>query len=110
MARSDVPFCTIGFGPNALVTTGGLMTVNVAVLDATPLYPPVGKVTAPTGTVFGYDPPVLLVTLTVTVQLPEAGIVPPLIDTEFPPAAAVAVPPVQVVLAPGAEAFTSPAG
>ena len=51
-----------------------------------------------------------LVTLTVTVQLELAGMVPPLRARELPPAAAVTVPPVQVVEPLGVPVFTMPAG
>ena len=55
-------------------------------------------------------PTVLLVTLTVTVQLLLAGMVPALRATVLVPAAAVTVPPVHVVLALGAAALTRLAG
>ena len=55
-------------------------------------------------------PTTLLVTLTVTVQLLLAGIVPALRATLAPLAAAVTVPPVHVVLALGAAALTRLAG
>ena len=55
-------------------------------------------------------PTVLLVTLTVTVQLLLAGMVPALKATLAPLAAAVTVPPVQLVLAAGAAALTRLAG
>ena len=53
---------------------------------------------------------VLLVTLTVTVQLLLAGSVAPLKATLVPPAAAVTLPPVQLVLAAGAAALNKLAG
>jgi hypothetical protein len=49
------------------------------------------------------------VTFTVTIQLPEAGIVPPERLSEFPPLAAVTVPP-QVVDGEALAVFTIPAG
>jgi hypothetical protein len=50
------------------------------------------------------------VTVTVTVQLLDAGMVAPLKDSEVPPADAVAVPPGHVVEAAGVEAFLRLAG
>ena len=49
-------------------------------------------------------------TLTVTVQLPDAGIVEPLRTTEPPLLAAVSVPPVQVLAAPALAVLTMPDG
>ena len=55
-------------------------------------------------------PAIVAVTLTVTLQLPEAGMVAPASATLAAPFAAVTVPPAHVV-APLAEAvFTRPAG
>ena len=51
-----------------------------------------------------------LVTFTVTVQLPLAGMVAPLRLTELPPATAVTVPPVHVVVPLGEAVLTSPEG
>src|SRR5206468_7928910 len=64
-------------------------------------------VTAPTAMLFAYDPAEAAVTVTVTVQLPDIGIVPPDSDTVPPPIVAVAVPP-QVVEA--VDEFVTPAG
>jgi hypothetical protein len=53
---------------------------------------------------------VALVTFTVTVQLPDAGMVAPESLSEFPPLAAVTVPPVQVVAGEALAVFTMPDG
>jgi hypothetical protein len=53
---------------------------------------------------------VALVTFTVTLQLPDAGIVPPERLSELPPLAAVAVPPAQVVEGDALVVFTMFAG
>jgi len=88
---------------------GGATTVSVAVASAA-FERPWAVVSAPTGNVLVYDPAEAEVTLTVTVQLPFNGIVPPLRATVLPPATAVTVPPAQVVAALGGVAFTSPTG
>lgn len=81
-------------------------TINVA--DAASPLPASMEETPPL--VFVYDPSLADVTLTVTVQLPSAGMVPPLKLRLFPLAGAVTVPPVQVVPASGTAVFCKPSG
>lgn len=102
-----VPPATKALGAKALATPGW-PTESVAVAG-TLFAPPLVLVTPPAGMVLVYRPPVAERTLTVTVQLPSAEIVPPESATLAPPAAAVTVPP-QVVAAPGVGALTSNAG
>ena len=110
MTRERVVTPVPVFTEKLLVIVGVALTTRVAVA-ALVLAPAVEDVTAPAPMVFKY--PLLLttfdVTATVTVQLPDAGIVPPLNETPGPSEAAVAVPP-QVVLAAGEGAFVRFAG
>jgi hypothetical protein len=85
-----------------VLTTG--FTFNMSVAAAT-LLPPFVVVKAPAIIVFSQEPGVELVTVTVTVQLLLAGIVPPASATEVPLLAAVTVPPVHVVLPAGVAEF-----
>src|SRR5256885_9430684 len=98
----------MGFGLKLFVTTGGESTSSVA-LPAEVFEPPFAVVTAPIGTELLYGPADALVTFTVTVQLPAAGIVAPVRATEPPPFAAVAVPPHVVATLDGV-ALMRPAG
>ena len=104
----EVPFGAIGFGLKFFVTVGGESTSSVAV--AGPGFePPFAVVSAPMITMLLYEFAAALVTFTVTVQLPAAGMVPPVSATELPPFAAVAVPPHVVATFDGV-ALTSPPG
>ena len=103
----DVPPGGIDAGAKLLATVGSALTVRVALAAA--VFVPRVEVTALAGIVFAYEPEEALVTVTETVQLPFAGIVPPERSTDPPPAVAVTVPP-HVVAAAGEAAFTSPTG
>jgi hypothetical protein len=96
-------------GENDLATVGGERTVKVPDPGAT-FDPPFAVVKAPAGIVFVYVPATAALTLTVTRQFPEAGIVPLKSDTVVPLAAAVTEPPAQVVAPPGAAVVVTPAG
>jgi hypothetical protein len=73
----------IGFGENAFARLGGEIAVNVS-LPVLPV-PPFVEVTLPV--VFALAPAVVAVTLTVTVHVPLAAIVPPEKLTDVFPAA-----------------------
>lgn len=108
IVRVDEPPVAIDAGANAFEIEGGVaVTVRVAFAGA--VFEGAIEVTAAAPIVLPYALGSELVTRTVTVQFPLAGIVPPESSTDPAPAAAVTVPP-QVVAAPGAEAFTRPAG
>src|SRR5438309_11506713 len=103
----DVPPARIGEGLNCLAMTGGttavrlavatlLMFVPLSVVDSVPLTLPCG-------------PAVMAVTLTLTVQEPLAGIVPPLNVSDVAAAAGAHVPP-HVVAAAGVAATCTPDG
>ena len=77
----EVPLIGTPFGVNVFVTVGGASTLSVAVAGEA-LLPAFVDVTSPARSVFEYVPAVALVTSTVTVQLPFAGIVPPLSCSE----------------------------
>ena len=84
-------------------------TTNESEADAV-VAPALVVVTAPAAMVFVYEPGVALVTLTVTVHEPLAGIVPAESATLLPLFAAVTVPPAHVVAPLAAAVFTIPAG
>jgi hypothetical protein len=98
------PFSGMLAAPNALVIVGGPTTVMEA-LDVLPV-PPSVEVTC---TLLFFTPAVVPCTLTTTVQLPLAAIVPALRVIEPEPAVAVTVP-LQVLLSPFGVATTRPAG
>src|SRR5581483_1924150 len=92
-------------GPEAgltALTVGGGTTVRVAVLDVVPV-PPLAAETGPL--VLPYEPAVLLLTLTATLQLEPLATDPPARLRLPEPATPVAVPP-QVVLSPLGVAIT----
>src|SRR5687768_3086943 len=101
-------------GPLALVetclssATPGLGALTVKVFEAVFPVPPLVEATAPL--VLAYVPTLAAVTLTVTVHDPPADTVPPLRLTLPPFAAAMTVPPEQVVAPPGVPVFCKPAG
>jgi len=109
IVRVEVPPSAITSEENSLVTVGGETTVNVALVELE-LDNPCVVVRSPAAMVFSYAPPVDDVTVTVTVQLPLAGMVPPLRLTEPAPATAVTEPPLHVVVPLGELEFTTPAG
>jgi hypothetical protein len=98
------PFSGMDAAPKTLLMVGGAATVTLA-LEVLPVPPTV----AVTWTLLFFTPPVVPFTLTETVQLALAARVPPDRLTDPAPAVAVAVPP-QVLLRPGVEATTKPAG
>ena len=102
IVRTEVPVGKIDAGENALATVGAASTVSVA-FAATAFVPALAEVTSPAAIVLACAPMVALVTCTLTVQLPAAGIVPPASDT--PVAVCEAVPP-QVVAAVAATGET----
>jgi hypothetical protein len=101
------PPTAIAFGENALAMLGGPMTVSVSV-PVLPV-PPLVEVTLPVVLTFG--PAVVAVTLTVTVQVPLAVIVPPEKLSDVLPAAGAKVgEPQPEVEALGVAATCNPAG
>jgi hypothetical protein len=76
-----------------------------AALAASAFEAPPLEVTPPAGSAFTYEPLAAEVTSTLAVQLPLAGIVPPLSESEPPPAMATVEPP-QVVDPFGTAALT----
>src|SRR5258706_7759 len=109
MVRIDVSLVPTDAGANAFATASAAFTVSVA-LAATVLAPAFAEVTAPIGSVLAYEPDAALVTLTVTVHAPPAGIVPPESATLLPPFAAVTAPAPHVVAPPARAVLTRPAG
>ena len=96
-------------GVNDFATLSGEKTVSDA-LAATVFAPALIEVTEPIARALAYVAPEALVTLTVTVQEPLAGIVPAESATLEPPFVAVTVPAPHVVAPAGVAVFTSPAG
>lgn len=109
MVRLDDAPTATDAGANAFATVGGERGVTVSVALAAAEFAPALEVTAPAAIVFTYEFAAALVTTTVTVQLPFAGMVPPDSATEPEPAVAVTVPP-QLVAGAGAAALTRPKG
>jgi hypothetical protein len=99
-----VPFSGMLAAPNALAMVAGATTVMEA-FDVLPV-PPSVEVTC---TLLFFTPAVVPCTLTTTVQLALAAIVPALRVIEPEPAVAVTVP-LQVLLSPFGVATTRPAG
>src|SRR5476649_1672623 len=93
---------------NALATATPESTTREA-LAATLLAPALLEVSAPMGIVFAYVLALALVTFTVTVHEPLAGIVPAESATLAPPLAAVTAP-AQVVAPAGVAVLTRPTG
>src|SRR6185503_20688881 len=96
-------------GANDFDTESELRTSSVA-LAAARFEPAFVVVRPPAAMVFTYGFGVALVTLTVTVHEPLAGMVAPESATEVPALAAVTVPPAHVVAPAGVAVFTRPAG
>jgi hypothetical protein len=94
-----------GVVPVLTVIVLGALTARVA--DAVLPVPPLFEVTAPV--VLTFAPGDVAVTLTETVHVPEAAMVPPEKVKVVSPAFGAKVPP-QLVLAPGVEATAKPAG
>ncbi len=91
-------------GEKALATVRSVSTLKVA-LPAVVFEPALVVVSPPIGIVLANAPAADAVTFTVTVQEPEAGMVPPESATLPPLAAAVTVPPVHVVAPAGVAVF-----
>jgi hypothetical protein len=96
-------------GAKTFVAVSAPRTVSVAFAAAV-LAPPLVVVSAPAAIEFAYAPEDALVTFTVIVQEPDAGIVPPESATLLAPLFAVTAPPAQLVAPAGAAVFTRPAG
>src|SRR5687767_11301855 len=98
-------------GVNDLATVGAPSATSVSVA-AVALVPAFVVVSAPDAIVFTSEPDAVGVTLTVTVQLPLAGMVPALNATLLPPAVAVTVPahPAPLIVPAGVAVFTRLAG
>jgi hypothetical protein len=92
-------------GVKVLLGAGTALTVSVA-LAATAFEPPLVVVRPPTGMVLAYAPVAVAVTVTLMVQLPLAGMVPPARLTAV--AVLLAVPTAQLVLAVPAVAVMAP--
>ena len=105
MVSTDAVFTTTDAGAKDLTTVGGLSTVRVAFAAL-----PVLALLLVTGPVELRKLPAEAVTLTVTVQEPLAGMVPPESETDVPLLAAVTAPPLQVVAPAGDEVLTRFAG
>ena len=101
-----VPPTAMEEAPNALLITGAVNTLRVAVLLVAPV-PPSVDVIAPV--VLAFAPALVPITCTVTVQEPPAAIVPPLNVSVVSPGLGANVPP-QVVLAPVGESTCNPEG
>ena len=104
-----VSLVPIEAGVNDLATVSAFNTVRLA-LAAAVLAPAFVVVSAPEAIVLLYVAGVALVTFTVTVHEPLAGIVAPLRATLVPLFAAVTVPPAQVVAPLALPVFTRLAG
>jgi hypothetical protein len=99
MVSVEVPPTGMLAGVNDLATSGGA-NVTVSELVAGVVFdPPLVVISPPAGMILSYVPPPLAVTVIVTVQLPVAGIVPPVRLTEV--VVWVAVPPQVVPAVPG---------
>ena len=105
----DVPPTAIDVGEKLLATVGAANAETVSVALAGAVLGGALDVTAPAAIVFEYELGAGLVTVTVTVQLPLAGIVPPESAREPLRGFAVTVPPHDVIV-PGTAALTRPAG
>jgi hypothetical protein len=102
---ADPPEGTVP-GAKPFVTVGAAKTLSVA--EAAAPEPALPVEIAPVE--LTYAPAAVAVTFTVTVQLPEAGIVAPASATLAAPFAAVTVPPAHVVVPLAEAVFTRPAG
>lgn len=103
-----LPFCAMVVVPNDLVMVAGATTFKVAVFDVDPAAP-VSKVAMP-DVVLLYDPTTAEVTLTVIVQVEDAGSVPAVTLNVAPPATAVVVTPVHEPPTTSGVAFTTLVG
>ena len=109
IVSTEVSLVPIEAGVKLFATPRPPRTVSVAFAAAV-LGPALAVVSTPLAMVLAYVPPAALVTFTVTVHEPLAGIVPPESATLLPLFAAVTVPPAHVVAPPAAPRFTRPAG
>src|SRR5262252_1398887 len=109
MVRTDVLPVPMEAGVKDLAAVRPASTVRLE-LAAAVLAPALVESTPPTGIVLVDVPAAALVTVTVTVQEPFAGMVPLASARVPPPLAAVTVPTPHVVAPPAGVAFTTPAG
>src|SRR5215470_18305804 len=103
--RVEVPPVRIDVGLNPFIIVGASATLRLA--EPVLPWPPLVEVTLPV--VLFFIPTVVPVMLTTTVQVPLAGMVPPLNVRVVSPAFGAKVPP-QEVLAPGVAATCNPEG
>src|SRR5476649_2339991 len=96
MLSTDASLVPTEAGANALATASAVATVSVS-LAAALLAPALVVVSAPAAIVLVWLPDAALVTLTVTVHEPLAGMVAPESETLFALLTAVTTPPAQVV-------------
>src|SRR5438132_48358 len=109
MVSTLAPPVPIVAGVNVFATAVAVSTVSVAFAAAV-LAPAFVVVNAPDAMLLLYVPALALVTFTVTVHEPLAGIVAPERATLAPPLAAVTAPPAQVVAPDAGVALTTFAG
>ncbi len=109
MVSTDALLVPIEAGVNDFATESAVATVSVSLADAV-FAPPFAVVSAPAAIVLVWLPDVLLVTFTVTVHEPPAGIVAPESATLLPLLAAVTVPPTHVVAPLAAAVLVTVAG
>ena len=107
--RTLVSLVPIDAGEKLFAIDGAPLTVSDALALAV-FAPALAVASAPTAIVSLYVPGVELVTLTVTVHEPLAGIVPPESAALAPPFAAVTAPPAHVVAPDAGVALTTLAG
>src|ERR1035441_1780502 len=104
----ETPLAEIVAGLNDFASAGATGAgVTVRVATAGDEFLPLPVINAPDGTVLIYVPAIDAVTITVTVQEPLAGMIPPVRVTAVPPMGAATAPP-QVV--PAAPLTVRPAG
>src|SRR5215470_16216438 len=103
--RVEVPPVRIDVGLNPFIIVGASATLRLA--EPVLPWPPLVEVTLPV--VLFFIPTVVPVMLTTTVQVPLAGMVPPLNVSVVSPAVGAKAPP-QEVLAPGVAATCNPDG
>ena len=103
---TEVPFFGMTFGLKLFIAVGALTTKSVA--EAAEPVPALVVVILPV--LFKKEPAAVPWTFTVTVQLPDAGMVPPERLSVLPPLAAVTAPPQVVVAGDVLVSFTRPDG
>src|SRR5258708_8276541 len=108
--KVSVETCPAPIGPENAFAIVGAATTSSVPLPAALLEPALAEVTAPAAIVFTYEFALAAATFTVTLHDPLAATVAPLKATFAPLAAAVTLPPAQLVAPAGAAVFSSPAG